>query len=215
MIHRAPVILALTVDRHEDFVQEPRVSESTLSSLQLPSVVGAELPAPLANGFVGHDDSSFGQQILNIPEAHAVSVVEPDGMADDVGRKAMPMVAGPASVHPGIVPGGELTLMRQNSGRSSQDIRDAHEPLTCRGVIREPQPRGATGADEQRGAVEEFEPQRLHTLQQRHDRVLPRPMPLMGACLELEVGQQVVRERHELLPGAVGRIGLGRDAVKR
>ena len=109
LIHRAPEILALTVDRHEDFVQEPRISESTLSSLQLPSVVGAELPAPLANGFVGHDDSSFGQQILNIPEAHAVSVVEPDGMADDFGRKAMPMVAGPASVHPGIVPGGELT----------------------------------------------------------------------------------------------------------
>ena len=109
LIHRAPEILALTVDRHEDFVQEPRISESTLSSLQLPSVVGAELPAPLANGFVGHDDSSFGQQILNIPEAHAVSVVEPDGMADDFGRKAMPMVAGPVSVHPGIVPGGELT----------------------------------------------------------------------------------------------------------
>ena len=40
---------------------------------------------------------------------HAVSVAEPDGMADDFGRKAMPMVAGPASVHPGIVPGGELT----------------------------------------------------------------------------------------------------------
>ena len=68
-------------------------------------------------------------------------------------------------------PSGKLTLMRQNSGRSRQDVRDAHEPLTCRGVIREPQPRGATGADEQRGAVEEFEPQRLHTLQQRHDRV--------------------------------------------
>ena len=119
LIHRAPEILALTVDRHEDFVQEPRISESTLSSLQLPSVVGAELPAPLANGFVGHDDSSFGQQILNIPEAHAVSVVEPDGMADDFGRKAMPMVAGPASVHPGIVPGGEL----RSRGASSRTGR--------------------------------------------------------------------------------------------
>ena len=97
------------VDRHEDFIQEPRISESTLSALQLPSVVGAECLAPLPNGFVRHDDASFGQQILNIPEAHAVSVVEPDGMADDVGRKAMPKVAGPASVHPGIVLGGELT----------------------------------------------------------------------------------------------------------
>ena len=28
LIHRAPEILALTVDRHEDFVQEPRISES-------------------------------------------------------------------------------------------------------------------------------------------------------------------------------------------
>ena len=35
--------------------------------------------------------------------------LRPDGMADDFGRKAMPMVAGPESVHPGIVPGGELT----------------------------------------------------------------------------------------------------------
>ena len=52
LIDRAPEILALTVDRHEDFIQEPRVSESTLSSLQLLSVIGAELPAPLANGFV-------------------------------------------------------------------------------------------------------------------------------------------------------------------
>ena len=68
LIHRAPEMLALTVDRHEDFIQEPRISESTLSALQLPSVVGAEFPAPLPNGFVGHDDSSFGQQILNIPE---------------------------------------------------------------------------------------------------------------------------------------------------
>ena len=109
LIHRAPERLALTVDRHEDFIQEPRLSESTLSALQLPSVVGAELSAPLPNGFVRHDDSSFGQQILNIPEAQAVSVVEPDDMADDVGRKAMPKVAGPASVHPGIVLGGELT----------------------------------------------------------------------------------------------------------
>ena len=67
LIHRAPEILALTVDRHEDFIQEPRISESTLSALQLPSVVGAEFPAPLPNGFVRHDDSSFGKQILNIP----------------------------------------------------------------------------------------------------------------------------------------------------
>ena len=52
LIHGAPQILELTVDRDEDFVQEPRISESTLSSLQLPCVVRAELPAPMPHGFV-------------------------------------------------------------------------------------------------------------------------------------------------------------------
>ena len=109
LIHRAPEILALTVDRDEDFVQEPRISESTLTSLQPPGVIGAELPAPLPNSFVRHDDAAFGQQILDIPEAQAVSVIQPDGVADDFRRKTMPKVAGSSNVHPGIVPRGELT----------------------------------------------------------------------------------------------------------
>ncbi len=61
LVHGAPEILALTVDRDEDFVQEPRIAESTLAALQPPSVVGAELRAPLANGFVRIEDAAFGQ----------------------------------------------------------------------------------------------------------------------------------------------------------
>ena len=109
LIHRAPEILALPVDRHEDFVQKPHIYESTLTSPQPPGVIGAELPALLPNGFVRHDDAALGQQILDIPEAQAVSVIQPDGVADDYRRKAMPKVARSSSVHPGIVPRGELT----------------------------------------------------------------------------------------------------------
>ena len=109
LVNRTPEILALTVDRDEDFVQKPRISESTMSVLQLPGVVGADLPTPLPNGFVRHDDASFGKQILDIPEAHTVSVVQRHGEADDFRRKAMPKVAGSSRVHPGIVPRGELT----------------------------------------------------------------------------------------------------------
>ena len=68
LIHSPPKILALTVDRHEDFVQEPCISEAPLLSLQAPRVVGTELPAPLPNRLIRHDDASFGQQILDIPE---------------------------------------------------------------------------------------------------------------------------------------------------
>jgi len=92
----------------EDFVQEPRIAESTLTSLQPSGVLGAKLAAPLPNGFVRHDDAAFGQEILDIPEAQTVSVIQPDGVADDVRRKAMSQVAGSSSVHPGIVPRGEL-----------------------------------------------------------------------------------------------------------
>ena len=107
LVHGAPQILALIVDRDEDFVQKPRISESTLTSLQPPGVIGAELPAPLPNSFVRHDDAAFGQQILDIPEAQAASVIQSDGVADDFRRKAMPKVAGSSNVHPGIVPRGE------------------------------------------------------------------------------------------------------------
>ena len=109
LVDRTSQILTLPVDRDEDFVQAPRIAEPTLSALQPPGVVGAELPAPLPNRFVRHDDAPFGQQILDIPEAQAVSVVQPHGVADDVRWKAMPQVAGATSVHPDIVPRGELT----------------------------------------------------------------------------------------------------------
>ena len=47
LVHCTPEILTLTVGRDEDFVQKPRIAEATLTSLQPPSVVGAELRAPL------------------------------------------------------------------------------------------------------------------------------------------------------------------------
>ena len=109
LVHCTPEMLTLTVDRDEDFVQKPRIAEATLTSLQPPSVVGAELRAPLPNGFVRHDDASCGQQVLDIPEAQALSVVQPHSVADDVRRKAMSKVAGSSRVHLGIVPRGELT----------------------------------------------------------------------------------------------------------
>ena len=68
-----------------------------------------DLAQPLPNRFVRHDDAAFGQQILDIPEAQAVSVIQTDGVADDFMLKAMPKVAGSSNVHPCIVPRGELT----------------------------------------------------------------------------------------------------------
>ena len=93
LIDGPPKVLSPAIDRDEDFVQKPRITESTLSSLQALGVVRTELCAPLPNGFVRHGDSSFGKQIFDISEAHAESMVEPDGMTNDLGRESMSAVA--------------------------------------------------------------------------------------------------------------------------
>ena len=71
-----------------------------MASLQPPGVSWAELPTPLSHGFVRRKDPPLGEQIFYIPKAHTVSVVEPHGVADDLGRKAMPQVDGPTRCHP-------------------------------------------------------------------------------------------------------------------
>ena len=56
-------------------------------------------PAPPADCFVGHDDSSSGEQILDISETDTESVVQPDGVADDFGRKPVSVIAGSGGFH--------------------------------------------------------------------------------------------------------------------
>ena len=69
VVHDAPQLLGLPVDRDAACVQTPRSSESTVPSLHPPGVLGADLPAPLPKSVVRHDAAAVGQQILDIPEA--------------------------------------------------------------------------------------------------------------------------------------------------
>jgi len=50
-------------------------------------VPGPELVAPEANGFVGDQDASPGQDVLDVPMAYVEAVVEPDGVLDDLGEE--------------------------------------------------------------------------------------------------------------------------------
>jgi hypothetical protein len=62
-------------------------------------VFGTELPAPRSNGLVGDYDPSLCQKILNISEAQAKSIIEPNGMADDIRRKSMSVIVGSIGDH--------------------------------------------------------------------------------------------------------------------
>src|SRR5262249_22204340 len=87
LIDRPPEILQLAVDSKEDFVQMPVVAEPASPSLELADIICAELLTPPPNRFIGHGDAPFRQKILDIPEAEAKTMVGPNRITDDLGRK--------------------------------------------------------------------------------------------------------------------------------
>ena len=74
----------------------------------------AELLAPLTNRLIGDDDATFSQQQLNIPQAEAEHVIQPDCVADDLGRKAVAVVWVGWGLHAnslaGLRPAGQTRL---------------------------------------------------------------------------------------------------------
>ncbi len=62
------------------------------STAQLVRVGLADFPRPLADGFVGHDDPAFGQQLLDVPVAEGAAMVQPHGRAHNFSREAKTVV---------------------------------------------------------------------------------------------------------------------------
>ncbi len=89
LVHRSPKIMTFAADHDEHFVHVPDVAESTLSSPQSAGVFGSEFPAPGSNGFVGYGDATLREKVLDISKAQSEAMVQPDGMADDFGWKAV------------------------------------------------------------------------------------------------------------------------------
>jgi hypothetical protein len=77
----------------------PYVSPSTLPTSEVPSVVGPELLAPLPDGLVREDDSAFREEVLDVSKAQTESVIQPNRVTDDMGRKPVPMVTTHVAVH--------------------------------------------------------------------------------------------------------------------
>ncbi len=109
LVHSAPEIVPSTLDVHEELVEVPGIAQTTASTPKLPSVVRTKFPTPLPNRLVGDDDPALGQKIFDITEAQAEPMIEPDGVADDLRRKAMSVVALPIVAHRRTVPGASLS----------------------------------------------------------------------------------------------------------
>ena len=89
LVHRFPRIMTFTADCDEHFVHVPDVAESTLLSPRRAGAFGSKFPAPRWNGFTGHGDATLREKVLDISKAQSEAIVQPDGMADDLGRKTV------------------------------------------------------------------------------------------------------------------------------
>ena len=99
LIHRPPQIVQHTSDADEHLVQVPRVARLRSASAQPPGEVGTELKAPMPNAFMGHHDATFRQDQLDITQAEAEDVIQPDRVADDLGRKPVSWIRGGFRCH--------------------------------------------------------------------------------------------------------------------
>jgi hypothetical protein len=93
LIHGLPAIVALAIDREKDLIKMPCVTGLRPPIAELNGILLAKFATPLPNRFVRDNDATGKQQLFDIPIAEAEAEVQPDTMADDLGRKAMILVA--------------------------------------------------------------------------------------------------------------------------
>jgi hypothetical protein len=92
MVHRAPEIVALAVNREKRFIRMPFVSRSGLSTAQLVRIGLAGCAATIPYGFICEGVPALRHQRRAIPAAEAKTEVQPDPMAGDLGREPLALV---------------------------------------------------------------------------------------------------------------------------
>jgi hypothetical protein len=85
--------MALPMNREEDFIQMPLVTQPRTTAPQLIGLPSAELVAPLANRFICHRETACKQQLFDITITQVETAVEPDRVADDLDWEAMVLIA--------------------------------------------------------------------------------------------------------------------------
>ena len=89
LINGTPQIVLHSLDPDEHLVEVPFVSWPWPAAAYTTGMGLAELLAPAPHSLIGNHNASFSQNQLNIPQAEAEYVIEPDSMADDLSWIAM------------------------------------------------------------------------------------------------------------------------------
>ena len=84
--------MLFAVDLNEDFIDVEGIAVASVLSFQSAGVNGSELDAPEADRFSTDGNASLSQEIFDIPVAEIESVVEPDGVGNDIWREAVALI---------------------------------------------------------------------------------------------------------------------------
>ncbi len=75
------------------FIEVLGIAQLALPFFQFAGIGGGKLQTPSPDRFVGHENAAFSQQFFHFAETETKSMVEPDGVTDNVSRKTMTLVA--------------------------------------------------------------------------------------------------------------------------
>jgi hypothetical protein len=112
LIHGAPKIVLHTLDPDEHLVQVPLIPRPLPSVAQAVGKALAEFLAPPPHRLIGDGNTTLGQEQLDISQAEAEHIVQPDGMTDDLGGEAMTVVRVGLWLHAATVAHGRLARQR-------------------------------------------------------------------------------------------------------
>src|SRR5437764_6631964 len=100
LVHRPPEIVQHAVDPDEHLIKVPGVSGPGPPPSEPSGELRTKFPAPVPDALVGHDHAALGQDQLDVPQTEAEYMIQPDRVADDLGREAMPRIGGGLWRHP-------------------------------------------------------------------------------------------------------------------
>jgi len=88
-------ILEDTVEGEKPLGLASRFESAHLTPLQFSGIVRTELLTPDSDCFIRDDDSALGEKILDVSEAQAETMVNPDSIADDFPRETVVIIGRP------------------------------------------------------------------------------------------------------------------------
>jgi len=104
LIDGAPEVVPHTLDPNEHLIEVPLVTRPGSPPAKIIRKACAELQAPLPDALIGDLYTALSQKQFDISEAQAEYMIQPDRVADKLGREAVAIVRVGRLSHPTILP---------------------------------------------------------------------------------------------------------------